>query len=149
MYLIQKPGKQAKIVSPAIKAKRGRHAGSALIELMLAVVILIIVLLGTSTTYVSGRKELARQQYYQAAAQLASQKLEEAKALGYTGLTEGEQEEEIYMFGIDYHRNTLIELTDVPSSDVPKPCIKVTVTIQWTGSAGDTHQTEFVTYIGP
>lgn len=116
---------------------------------MLAIAILIIVLFGTSTTYVSGRKQIAGQQYYRAAAQLASQKLEETKALGYSGLTESKQQEEATMYGIDYLINTQTELTDVPSSDVPKPCMKITVTIQWTGSAEDSHEAQFVTYVGP
>jgi Tfp pilus assembly protein PilV len=128
---------------------RRTKAGSALIELMLAIVILIIALLGTSTTYVSGRRQIVSQRYYQAAAQLASQKLEEAKATGYAGLAEGEENETIPMYELTYHRHTVTALTAAPTPEVPKPCKKVTVTIQWTGTARDTHQTEFITYVGP
>jgi type II secretory pathway pseudopilin PulG len=128
---------------------RRKEAGSTLIELMLAIAIMIIALLGTSSTYVSGRRQIVSQRYYQAAAQLASQKLEETKAAGYTGLAEGEEDEELSLFGLTYQRHTAIELTAEPSTEVPKPCMKVTVTIQWTGTAGDQHEAEFVTYVGP
>ncbi len=149
MCSIRKFGKQPQAVSLNVTTKNSRSKGSALIELMLAVAILIIVLLGTSTTYVSGRKQIVSQRYYQAAAQLASQKLEETKALGYAGLAEGEEDENFSLNGIAYQRHTVTELTAEPTTEIPKPCLKVTVAVQWTGTAGDTHQAEFITYIGP
>ncbi len=129
--------------------KKGLRAGSALIELMLAITILIIVLLGTSTSYVTGRRYIVSQRHYQAAAQLASQKIEETKAVGYSGLAEGEEDEEFPLYGLTYHRHVKIELTGVPSANVPKPCKKVAVTITWVGMAQDSHEAKIVTYIGP
>lgn len=148
MYSTQKALRIAYCVLRNLFARRTK-AGSTLIELMLAIAILIIALLGTSTTYVSGRKQIVSQRYYQAAAQLASQKLEETKAVGYAGLVEGEEDEELSLFGLTYQRHTVIELTAEPTTEVPKPCMKVTVTIQWTGTAGGQHEAEFVTYVGP
>lgn len=149
MYTIHKSGGRTQGIIPDAATKKKHRAGSALIELMLAITILIIVLLGTSTTYVTGRKQIVSQRYYQAAAQLASQKLEETKATGYSGLAEGEEGEEISLFGLAYQRHTVIELTAEPTTEVPKPCMRVTVTIQWTGTAGDQHEAEFITYVGP
>ena len=149
MYLIRKSRGQTQGVIPVATAKKSRQTGSALIELMLAIAILLIVLLGTSTTYVSGRRQIVSQRYYQAAAQLASQKLEETKSLGYAGLTEGEDDEDLSLYGLAYQRHTVIELTAEPTTEAPKPCLKVTVTIQWTGTAQDQHEAEFVTYVGP
>jgi type II secretory pathway pseudopilin PulG len=140
---------RTRTITTAVAAYKNSRTGSALIELMLAIAILIIALLGTSSTYVSGRKQIVNQRFYQAAAQLASQKLEDAKSLGYAGLTESEEDETIPLYGINYQRHTVTELTAEPTSEIPKPCMKVTVTIQWTGTAGDNHQTEFVTYVGP
>jgi hypothetical protein len=116
---------------------------------MLAITVLLIVLLGTSTTYVTGRRQIVGQRYYQAAAQLASQKLEDVKALGYAGLAEGEQDEDFSIYGLDYQRHTVIQLTAEPTVEIPRPCYKVTVTIRWTGTAQDNHQSSFATYIGP
>jgi type II secretory pathway pseudopilin PulG len=149
MHSIHKSRGRTQGIIPVAATKKNHRAGSALIELMLAIAVLLIVLLGTSTTYVSGRRQIVNQRYYQAAAQLASQKLEEAKALGYASLAEGEANEELSLFGLDYQRHTVIELTAEPSTEVPKPCMKVTVTIQWTGTAQDQHQVEFITYVGP
>jgi type II secretory pathway pseudopilin PulG len=123
--------------------------GSTLVEVMLAITILIIALIGTSSTYVTGRRQLASQRQYQVAALLASQKLEETEAAGYAGITEGEEEETITLYGLSYQRQTQIVLTATPTTELPKPCKKVTVTIQWSGSAGDRHNAKLVTYIGP
>jgi type II secretory pathway pseudopilin PulG len=148
MHPTQKVLRTAYCVLRNLFARRNK-SGSALIELMLAITILIIVLLGTSSTYVSGRRQIVSQRYYQAAAQLASQKLEETKAAGYAGLAEGVEDEEITIYGIAFQRQTLIELTAEPTLEVPKPCLEATVTIQWTGTSQDQHQAQFVTYVGP
>jgi type II secretory pathway pseudopilin PulG len=123
--------------------------GSTLIEVMLAIAILIIAVFGTSSTFVTGRKYIVSQQHYQAAAHLASQKIEEIKAKAYTDVNEMVSDEQVSMYDCTYSRNTQIQLTATPTADVPKPCKKVTVTIGWTGSAGDAHQVKLVTYIGP
>jgi Tfp pilus assembly protein PilV len=126
-----------------------QRRGSTLIEVMLAAAILVIAVLGTSSSFVSGRRFIVNQRYYQAAAHLASQKLEQIKAAGYPDVNEGQENEEVSLFGDDYQRHTIVALTAVPTTSLPQPCKKVTVTIQWTGPARDVHQAKLVTYIGP
>ncbi|MGA2093294.1 MAG: prepilin-type N-terminal cleavage/methylation domain-containing protein [Sedimentisphaerales bacterium] len=128
---------------------RYQRRGSTLIEVMLAIAILIIAIFGTSSTFVTGRKFIVSQQHYQAAAHLASQKIEQIKANAYTDVNEMVSDEQVSMYGCNYTRNTQIQLTATPTANVPKPCKKVTVTIGWTGSAEDAHQVKLVTYIGP
>ncbi len=123
--------------------------GSTLIEVMLAIAILIIAVFGTSSSFVTGRGQIAKQQHYRAAAHLASQKIEEIKAIAYADVNEIEDDEELEMYEWTYQRHTNIQLTAEPTAELPKPCKKVTVTIGWTGSAGDAHEVKFVTYVGP
>ncbi len=111
---------------------------------MIAILVIVIALLGISTSYVSGRRHLASQREYQTAALMASQKIEEVKALGYEGVSVSEEEEELSLGNYTYARHTSIELTATPSTDNPKPCKKVTVTINWLQ-----HEARIVTYIGP
>jgi Tfp pilus assembly protein PilV len=126
-----------------------QRRGSTLIEVMLAAAILVIAVLGTSSSFVSGRRFIVNQRYYQAAAHLASQKFEQIKAAGYPDVNEGEENEDLSLFGDDYQRQTIVELTAASTPSLPKPCKKVTVTIQWTGPALDVHQAVLVTYVGP
>jgi type II secretory pathway pseudopilin PulG len=123
--------------------------GSTLIEVMLAIAILIIAVFGTSASFVTGRGQIAKQQHYRAAANLASQKIEQIKALAYSDINEIENEEELEMYDWTYQRHTEIKLMAEPTAELPKPCKKATVTIEWTGSAGDAHEVKFVTYLGP
>jgi Tfp pilus assembly protein PilV len=115
---------------------------------MLAVLILVIALIGTSSTYVTGRQYIVNQRYYRTAAQLASQKLEELKATSYDNINTGEVVEALSVDGLAYQRHTQTELTATPTTEVPKPCKKATVTIVWS-LAGNQHQARLITYIGP
>jgi hypothetical protein len=116
---------------------------------MLAILILTIAFTGISSTYVSGRRFVVCQQYYQTAAQLASEKFEDLKTFSYDDIGVGEEEEEFSVDGQPYLRQTQIELTMDPTAEVPKPCKKVTVTIQWSLYGTDIRQASLVTYIGP
>ena len=149
MYSIFRARQDTQTIFAAISRIDRRRQGTSLVEVMLAALILVIVVMGVSSTYVLGRRELVNQRYYQAAAQLASQSLEELKADGYDGVSEGKVEEKFTVNGLAYVRNTLTELTEAPSKKVPKPCYKATVTITWSLAGGDQHQARFVTYIGP
>lgn len=149
MYSIFNARQDTQTIFEAIARNGVRRRGTSLVEVMLAVLIMVIVLMGVSSVYVSGRRELVKQRYYQAAAQLASQSLEELKASGYADVNEGEVEEEFTVNGLTYVRSTLTELTATPSTEVPQPCKKVTVAITWSLAGGDQHQARFVTYIGP
>jgi Tfp pilus assembly protein PilV len=149
VYSILNARQGTQIIFTAIARNDRKRHGTSLVEVMLAVLILIIAVMGVSSTYVSGRRELVKQRYYQAAAQLASQSIEELKATGYAGISEGEEEEEFTVNGQAYVRNTLTELTATPSAQVPKPCKKITVTITWSLAGGNQHEARLVTYIGP
>ena len=120
-----------------------------MIEVMISILILTISLLGISSAYVAGRRQIIKQGYYQQAVHLATQKIEELKAAGYSGIAAGELQEELDISGIACTRYSKVELTATPSPLVPKPCKLVTVTMQWTGDAEDDHQIKLVTYIGP
>jgi Tfp pilus assembly protein PilV len=149
VYSILRARQDTQIIFAAIFGLDRRRHGTSLVEVMLAILILIIAVMGVSSTYVSGRRELVKQRYYQAAAQLASQSIEELKATGYAGITEGEEEEEFTVNGLTYLRSIHTELTAPPSAELPKPCQKVTVTITWSLPGRDQHQARLVTYIGP
>ena len=126
-----------------------QRRGISLVEVMLAVLILVIAVIGVSSSFVSGRRFVVSQRQYQVAAQIASQRFEELKTLGYDNIEEGEDEEEISFEGQTYLRQTQIEMTEEPSAEVPKPCKKVTVIIEWSLYGRDRHQANLVTYIGP
>jgi Tfp pilus assembly protein PilV len=150
VYYIFRARQDTRTKFAAIAGVNRRRDGTSLVEVMLAVLILVIAVMGVSSTYVTGRRELVNQRYYQAAAQLASQSIEELKATGYAGISEGEEEEEFTVNGLTYVRTTLTELTATPSTEVPKPCKKVTVTIRWSRlGGGNQHEARLVTYIGP
>ncbi len=148
MYSIFKTRQNTRTILAATDKNNAARRGTSLVEAMLAILILVIAVMGVSSTYVSGRRELVKQRYYQAAAQLASQSLEEVKAGGYAAADEGEEEEEFTVNGLAFVRNTLTELTAEPTTEVPSPCKKVTVTITWSLTGEDQHQARFVTYIG-
>ena len=149
MYSILRARQDTQTIFAAIARNDRRRHGTSLIEVMLAILILIIAVIGVSSTYVSGRRELVNQRYYQAAAQLAAQSLEELKATGYAGISEGQAVETFTVNGLAYVRSTHTELTATPSTEVPKPCKKVTVTITWSRAGGNRHEARLVTYIGP
>jgi type II secretory pathway pseudopilin PulG len=127
---------------------KNSRRGMTLVEVMLAILVLIIALIGTSFSYVSGRRFLVGRQHYRMAVQLASQKLEGLRASGYENLTEGEEDELISANDLTYSRHTNIELTETPSTDVPMPCKRATVTVTWS-LGSDQHETQLVIYIGP
>jgi hypothetical protein len=106
-------------------------------------------MLGISSAFVSGRRFVVDQQYYQVAAQLASQKFENLKSLGYSNIVEGDEQEELEVKGQLYQRLTQIELSAEPSAEIPKPCFKARVTIEWSLNDAQPHQASLVTYIGP
>ena len=139
----------------ASASRQRQRSGMTLIEAMLAVLILTIVVVGISTSFVSGRRFVVSQQNYQAAAQLAIEKFEEIKTIGYDDMLaddEGVKEIEEKSFTVNgqrYVRRTYIEHTVKPSSELPKPCKKVTVIINWTLNGTHPHQSKLVTYIGP
>jgi len=139
----------SKLIKVSITAKHARQRGTSIIEAMLAALVLVIAMLGISSAFVSGRRFVVNQQYYQVAAQLASQKFENLKSLGYDNIVEGEEREELLVKGQSYQILTEIELSAEPSAELPKPCYKARVTIEWSLNGAELHQAMLVTYIGP
>ncbi len=139
---------EASRVTSVATAKGAVRCGSTMVEVMIAAIILVIALIGTSVSFFSGRRHLINQQFYRAAAHLASQKLEELKARGYDNVAEDDVEEQLSFNGVSYQRRTVTELTAGPTPQTPKPCKKATVTISWS-VVNDQHQATLVTYIGP
>ena len=138
----------------AATSGKGFKSGATFVEVAIAIVVMIISLLGVSSAYVSGRKQIVKQVQYQQAINLACEELEDIKAKGYSALVvdeDGRQNsnEEIQISGFTFVRYTTTELTAQPTADVPNPCKKVTVTIQWTARDSDTHQVKLITYLGP
>jgi Tfp pilus assembly protein PilV len=149
VYSVFRARQDTQTISTAIAGNDRRRYGTSLVEAMLAILILIIAVMGVSSTYVSGRRELANQRQYQGAAQLASRSIEELKAAGYDSIDEGEEEAEFTINGLTYVRGIQTELTAAPSIEVPKPCKKATITITWSLTGEDRHRARLVTYIGP
>jgi Tfp pilus assembly protein PilV len=125
--------------------------GVNLIETMLALLIMTIVMIGTSMMHARGRQLVVSQEYYQKAAQLATQKLEEIKAMKYDNIAAGDVQEEVTVDGLSYQILKHIALTATATTELPKPCKEATVTIRWTLGARqrERHEATFTTYIGP
>jgi hypothetical protein len=145
----KRPIRPSQLIKVSVAAKNARQRGTSITETMLAALFLVIAMLGISSAYVSGRWFVVSQQYYQVAAQLASQKFEDLKSLGYGNIVEGEEQEELSVKGQSYQRRTQIELSAEPSAELPKPCFKAKVTIEWSLGGAQLHQASLVTYIGP
>ena len=135
-------------VALAKEDKRNRRRGMTMVEVMIAAVILVIALIGTSSSFVNGRRQLINQQFYRAAAQIASQKLEELKATGYELIPIGTTQDSVSFNGLTFNRQTVTQLISAPTAETPKPCKRVAVTISWS-VVTDQHQARLVTYIGP
>jgi len=115
--------------------------GFSLIEVLIALLILVIVIVGGGAYFFYGRVGIKREEYRRVALELASQRLEELKAMSYssTDLEEGE--------------------TDKPTDNLPSGTIttdvvsvdsdykKVKVTVSW-GDNPD-NKVELVTLIAP
>jgi len=142
-------------VRPIRELRRGKRLaiiparpGMTIIEVMLAALILVIAIIGTSSSYVLARRLVVKQQHSRAAVQFASQKLEQLKAAGYDNVAVGQNEETLSVERQSYLRRTQVILTAQPTTEVPKPCKKVTVTVVWSYIAGQ-NESCLVTYIGP
>ncbi len=151
---MQKKPANVSIAATSVKTEKGFRSGVTLVELAVAILVMIISLLGVSSAYVSGKKQIIKQAQYLQAVNLACEKLEDVKAQGYSTLkvdedNEQDTNEELSLSGLTFVRHTSTKLSAEPSVDVPNPCKKVTVTVQWTGQASDTHEVTLATYIGP
>jgi prepilin-type N-terminal cleavage/methylation domain-containing protein len=118
--------------------------GFTLIEVMAAVLIVTIVIAGGSFLFVAGRGQVALQKQYRAAAQLASQKLEELKAGTYASIAVGTTTDtnSPVLEGVSYGRSV-----NVVNAGLYK---HVTVTVSWLqGTGHNSRNVTMVTCIAP
>jgi prepilin-type N-terminal cleavage/methylation domain-containing protein len=114
--------------------------GVSLVEVMIAVLISAIVMLGGSLFFVSSTGQIHLRQQYRAASRLASQKLEEYKAVDYSTVAEGEVIDSVTLKNSSYNRSVVTK--DLGSYK------EITVTVNW-GPVGRVHTTSLVTFIAP
>lgn len=119
---------------------RKSKKGVSLVEVMIAVLISAIVMLGGSLFFVSSTGQISLREQYRAASRLASQKLEELKAVDYDTVADGEVKDSVTLKSSSYSRSVVTK--DLGSYK------EVTVTVNW-GPAGQVHTTSLVTFIAP
>ncbi len=114
--------------------------GVSLVEVMVAVLISSIVMLGGSFFFVASTGQINLREQYRAASRLASQRLEEVKAVDYDTVVEGEVKDSVTLKNSSYNRSVVTK--DLGSLK------EVTVTVNW-GPAGQQHNINLVTFIAP
>jgi len=119
---------------------RKSKKGVSLIEVMIAVLITAIVMLGGSMFFASSTGQINLREQYRAASRLASQKLEELKAVDYDTVAEGEVKDSVTLESSSYNRSVVTK--DLGSYK------EVTVTVTW-GPAGRQQNINLVTFIAP
>ena len=119
---------------------RKSKKGVSLIEVMIAVLISSIVMLGGSFFFVASTNQINLREQYRAASRLASQKLEEVKAVDYDTVVEGEVTDSVTLKNSSYNRSVVTK--DIGSLK------EVTVTVNW-GPVGQQHNINLVTFIAP
>ncbi|MCP4611319.1 MAG: prepilin-type N-terminal cleavage/methylation domain-containing protein [Planctomycetes bacterium] len=119
---------------------RKSKKGVSLIEVMIAVLISSIVMLGGSFFFVASTGQINLREQYRAASRLASQKLEEVKAVDYDTVAEGEVTDSVTLKSSSYNRSVVTK--DLGSVK------EVTVTVNW-GPVGQQHNIYLVTFIAP
>ena len=119
---------------------RKSKKGVSLIEVMMAVLISSIVMLGGSFFFVASTNQINIREQYRAASRLASQKLEEVKAVDYDTVAEGEVTDSVTLKNSSYNRSVVTK--DLGSVK------EVTVTVNW-GPVGQQHNINLVTFIAP
>jgi prepilin-type N-terminal cleavage/methylation domain-containing protein len=119
---------------------RKSKKGVSLVEIMIAVIISTIVMLGGSFFFVSSTNQINLRRQYRVASQLASQKIEELKAVDYDTVAIGVVEDSVTLKNSSYSRSVLVQ--DLGSYK------EITVNINW-GPAGQMHDVSLVTLIAP
>ena len=102
---------------------RKSKKGVSLVEVMVAVLISAIVMLGGSLFFVSSTDQINLREQYRAASRLASQRLEELKAVDYDTVIEGEVKDSVTLKSSSYNRT--VATKDLGSLK------EVTVTVNW------------------
>lgn len=119
---------------------RKSKKGVSLIEVMIAVLISAIVMLGGSFFFVASTSQIHLREQYRAASRLASQRLEEVKAVDYDTVVEGDVTDSVTLKNSSYNRSVVTK--DLGSLK------EVTVTVNW-GPVGQQHNINLVTFIAP
>ncbi len=119
---------------------RKSKKGVSLIEVMIAVLISAIVMLGGSFFFVASTSQINLREQYRAASRLASQKLEEVKAVDYDTVAEGEVADSVTLENSSYSRSVVTQDLGLYK--------QVTVTVNW-GPADQQHNINLVTFIAP
>jgi prepilin-type N-terminal cleavage/methylation domain-containing protein len=119
---------------------RKSKKGVSLIEVMIAVLISAIVMLGGSFFFVASTSQIHLREQYRAASRLASQRLEEVKAVDYDTVVEGDVTDSVTLKNSSYNRSVVTK--DLGSVK------EVTVTVNW-GPVGQQHNINLVTFIAP
>ena len=119
---------------------RKSKKGVSLIEVMIAVLISAIVMLGGSFFFVASTSQIHLREQYRAASRLASQRLEEVKAVDYDAVVEGDVTDSVTLENSSYNRSVVTK--DLGSVK------EVTVTVNW-GPVGQQHNINLVTFIAP
>ena len=119
---------------------RKSEKGVSLVEVMVAVLISVIVMVGGSLFFVASTDQINLRQQYRAASRLASQKLEELKAVDYDTVAIGEAKDSVTLKNSTYSRSVVIKDTGSYK--------QVNVTVSW-GPAGQERNINLVTFIAP
>ena len=119
---------------------RKSKKGVSLVEVMIAVLISSIVMLGGSFFFVASTGQIHLREQYRAASRLASQRLEEVKAVDYDTVAEGEVTDSVTLKNSSYNRSVVTK--DLGSLK------EITVTVNW-GPVGQQHNINLVTFIAP
>jgi len=119
---------------------RKSKKGVSIIEVMIAVLISSIVMLGGSLFFVSSTNQINLREQYRAASRLASQRLEECKAVDYDTVVEGTVNDSVTLESSSYSRSVVTNNLGLYK--------EITVTVNW-GPIGQLHTTSLVTLIAP
>ena len=119
---------------------RKSKKGVSLIEVMIAVLISSIVMLGGSLFFVASTSQINLREQYRAASRLASQRLEEVKAVDYDTVVEGEVTDSVTLKNSSYNRSVVTK--DLGSWK------EVTVNVNWVTGV-KVNNMNLVTFIAP
>lgn len=119
---------------------RKSKKGVSLVEVMIAILISTIVMLGGSLFFVSSTNQINLRKQYRAASRLASQKLEEFRAVDYDTVAEGEVKDSVTLENSSYSRSVVTKDLGLYK--------QVTVTVNW-GTAAKVNNINLVTFIAP
>ena len=119
---------------------RKSKKGVSLVEVIVAALISVIVLLGGSFFFAASTNQINLREQFRAASRLASQKLEEVKAVDYDTVAIGEVKDSVTLNKSSYSRSVVTKDLGLYK--------EVTVTVIW-GPEAKKHNTSLVTFIAP